>query len=586
MIKILIEYIINVDDIEIEMIELLIEHANENNFISKLNEKKYGDYLLRNAIKKNNIEMVNLLIKFANEDKIELNSNKKNKFGDTPLIVACKKRNKELLKCLLKYKKIDINEKMKYGINALMIACYFKEKDIVDLIIERNDVDLKIDDNKNNSPLHIACYLNNIEIVRSLVDVIKKNKKNLSNVMNRYSDTPLCIAEKYKNEEMINCLYSNEDRDELETDDTDSDSSLCMINENYCSNSEIISNKNKERSICLIKVEKDYGTGSFIKIPIPSSKNPMRGIITNNHVINENKLKSGESFEIYKSSEYNKPIQIKINDKNFVFTSELIDVTFIELSDETINEFNPFFLNINNMDVRKDESIEILQFPKKELSTAHGNIEKIHSFNLYHNISTYFGSSGSPLLNRNYEVVGVHKSSIKDKNVNVAVKYSEIEFAIRTLYDNKDVYGIKKARESAKLLSEHEMDILNEYGLKLKLSSDDINELKEDINQLNISENEKIIKLNELKIVQKSLFYCTFSKNLLFYRTNYVWYVTYLSKEDHNFISKFNLDNIKCLNWYPLISNSKELDNSIDSKIKGREFILITWLKLTELMYL
>jgi len=170
--------------------------------------------------------------------------------------------------------------------------------------------------------------------------------------------------------------------------------------------------------------------------------------------------------------------------------------------------------------------------------------------------------------------------------MNVAVKCSEIEFAIRTLYDNKDVYGIGKARESAKLLSEPEMDILNEYGLKLKLSSDDIKELKEEIDQLNISENEKTMQLNELEIVQKSLFYCTFSEKLLLYRTNYVWYITYLSKEENNFISKFNLDNLKLLDWYPLISNSKELDSSIESEIEGREFILITWLKLTELMYL
>ncbi|KAL6632930.1 ankyrin, partial [Neocallimastix sp. 'constans'] len=586
MIKVLIEYIINVDDIEMEMIKLLIKQANENNLISKLNKEKYGNYLLLNAIKNNNIEMVNLLIKFANEDKIELNLNNKNKFGDTPLINACKKRNKELLKCLLKYKKIDINEKMKYDINALMIACYFKEKDIVDWIIERNDVDLKIHDNKNNFPLHIACYLNNIEIVRSLVDVIKKNKKNLSNIMNCYSDTPLDIAKKYNNEEMIKCLYSNEDRDELEAENTDSDNSPCMINEMYCSESERILNKDKERSICLIKVKEGYGTGSFIEIPIPSREDPMRGLMTNNHVINENCLKLGESFEIYKSSEDNNPIQIKINDKNFVFTSELIDVSFIELSDESIEKINPFFLMPSNTNARENESIEILQYSEKELYTAHGNIKEIHSFNFYHKISTYFGSSGSPLLNGKYEVVGVHKSGIKNKNVNVAVKYSEIEFAIRTLYDNKDVYGIGKARESAKLLSEHEMDILNEYGLKLKLSSDDINELKEEINQSIKSKYEKKIKLNELEIVQKSLFYCTFSENLLFYRTNYVWYVTYLSKKEKNFISKFSLDNIKCLNWYPLISNSKKLDNSIDSKIKGREFILITWLKLTELMYL
>jgi len=62
--------------------------------------------------------------------------------------------------------------------------------------------------------------------------------------------------------------------------------------------------------------------------------------------------------------------------------------------------------------------------------------------------------------------------------VNVTVRYSEIEFAIRTLYDNKDVYGLGKARKSAQWLSETKMKILKDYGLQLKLSPDDIDELK------------------------------------------------------------------------------------------------------------
>ena len=354
----------------------------------------------------------------------------------------------------------------------------------------------------------------------------------------------------------------------------------------YIPKDEMISYKDFNRSICLIKVEEGYGTGSFITIPIPSSKNPMKGLLTNNHVISENKLKTGESFEIYVASEDNKPIQIKINEKNFVFTSELIDVTFIELSDEIIKEINPYFLKPSNRDNGIDEPIQIFQFPNNTFSISFGKIKELHGFNYYHDVSTDKGSSGSPLLNEKYEVVGVHKSSIKEKNMNVAVKYSEIEFAIRTLYDNKEGYGLGKARESAKLLSEPEMDILNEYGLHLKLSSDDINELKEDINQKDINKYEKAIKLDEIEIIQKSLFYCTFSEKLLFYRTNYAWYVTCVSEEESKLIAKFNLDNLKCLNWYPLLSNSKALDNSIDSKINGREFILMTWLKLTELKYL
>jgi len=61
------------------MIKLLIVHANESNFILKLNKEKYGNYLLLNAIKNNNNEMINLLIEFANEGKIKIEFKKKKK---------------------------------------------------------------------------------------------------------------------------------------------------------------------------------------------------------------------------------------------------------------------------------------------------------------------------------------------------------------------------------------------------------------------------------------------------------------------------------------------------------------------------
>jgi len=120
----------------------------------------------------------------------------------------------------------------------------------------------------------------------------------------------------------------------------------------------------------------------LLKIPIPSNENPMRDIMTNNHVLNKNCLKSGESFKLYKyKSNDIEPIKIQINDKNFVFTSELIDVTFIELNNEIIEEINPYFLKPSNRDI--NESIHIFQFPKSKFTTSTGKIKEIHGFNYF-----------------------------------------------------------------------------------------------------------------------------------------------------------------------------------------------------------
>jgi len=84
--------------------------------------------------------------------------------------------------------------------------------------------------------------------------------------MNCYSDTPLDIAEKYNNEEMINCLYDNENRIKLETENTDSNSSPpCITNEMYCSGSKKMEIENLENSIYLIKISKFNGTVFIIE---------------------------------------------------------------------------------------------------------------------------------------------------------------------------------------------------------------------------------------------------------------------------------------------------------------------------------
>jgi hypothetical protein len=72
--------------------------------------------------------------------------------------------------------------------------------------------------------------------------------------------------------------------------------------------------------------------------------------------------------------------------------------------------------------------------------------------------------------------------------------------------------------------------------------------LRKDIENIE-NENERKKKLEDLKILKKSLFYCNFSDKLLFYRTNYAWYITLLSKGRLNYIpdQQYTMENIKKL---------------------------------------
>ncbi|KAG4098415.1 ankyrin [Neocallimastix lanati (nom. inval.)] len=527
----------------IEMLRLLIDYSIKNNITLQINKiDKFGDYPLLEAIysdnieimvrekkkvlegiklgskksindtsltfecKKNNIERVELLI---NNGK---NINKKNKDGDTPLIIACKNNNMELVKCLLNHKEIDINLKSDYDINSIMVASYFNNKDIVDYLIE-NNANIEMQDRKNNLPLHIACYLNSdIEIIKSLGN----NNNNLSTIKNLYGYTPLEITKELKNKAATDLLTGKE----IESDDSDSDNEenfSKLTDENIISYEKKPISFNKffdkiNQSICKIKTDKDVGTGFFIEIPVPSKEKSMYGIMTDNHVLNESVFKTNKTFKIYMANNEEQVIEIPINKKDFIFTSELIDITFMELDINIIENIEPVFLHPSDKDAIIHESIIIYQYAR---------------------------SSGSALLNKNYEVVGIHKSKIteeyEDGNIvfkNIAIKYSEVEFAIRMSFNNINKYGMERAKKSVKLLLENEMETLNRYGLQLKLTSNDIIRLEKSINE----------------------------------KTN-----------------------IKKLDWSPLIPNSIELNEKINSKIEkgnGREYTLITWLKLTELIYL
>jgi len=343
--------------------------------------------------------------------------------------------------------------------------------------------------------------------------------------------------------------------------------------------------KEINRSICLINVDNSYCTGFFIEIPIPSKRNPLLGLMTFNCVLNEKRLKSDKSFTIVMACKEDEKIEIKMKNQGFVFISDLIEITFIELSHEIIEKHKPSFLRPSKKNASNNESILIFQYPNLEYSFAHGTIQSSHGFNYYHDVMTSNGSSGSPLLNENLEVVGVHKSRStylsrlgnekENMDVKIAVKISEIIYAIKVLYNNRNLEGLKRAKKSPKKLSEIQLKELSDHGIELKLKSKEIETLN----------NESGYNNKQLKMLGQTLFYCTFSqKELLFYRTNYAWYVTILPEK--NIIQNYNLNYFKRLNWTPLISNSEKLDQNIISQINGREYALITWLKLTELMYL
>ena len=238
--------------------------------------------------------------------------------------------------------------------------------------------------------------------------------------------------------------------------------------------SRIVRDSDLKRSVCNVKTY-NPGTGFFIEF-----QKPIKGLMTNNHVLNEKFIKNEESFEIYiENNNQKEKYKIKIKNDKFIFTSKLIDVTFIQLSDDEIEQINPFFLEPGHSECYKNQPIFIYQYPKnnsneQQLEKALGEIIDIDGFNCYHSVSTEHGSSGSPLLNKESKVIGIHKGSVKscseiykklaekhrinspseiydelvdkhrhffpeNKSINYATSINVIEYAIYLFNNNKNI---------------------------------------------------------------------------------------------------------------------------------------------------
>ena len=184
-----------------------------------------------------------------------------------------------------------------------------------------------------------------------------------------------------------------------------------------------------ERDICKINIGMNQGTGFFTKIPFPNQNKMLPVLITNNHVINNDILnKDNMNIELdIKKEEKTKEIILKNRMK---YTNEEYDITIIEIKEEdNINNYlelddiiiNDILNNENYNKEYKNKTIYIIQYPENNLSVSYGILDKIYEdkkYNFNHKCSTKFGSSGSPILNINNKIIGIHKEGNNMNNYN------------------------------------------------------------------------------------------------------------------------------------------------------------------------
>ena len=173
------------------------------------------------------------------------------------------------------------------------------------------------------------------------------------------------------------------------------------------------------KSVCKIISDEGFGTGFFFDF------NMFKYLITNYHVVNE-KMKNIK-IEIWNKHCTN----FNLNGRNIIYLPKPKDITVINLRNNEIDniEYLSYDLNyLKGYNYYKNKEVFSLGYPKGDkLASGSGLIKEIiYEYDFYHNIPTFLGSSGSPIILLNtLLVIGIHKEADIEENLNVGVFIGE-----------------------------------------------------------------------------------------------------------------------------------------------------------------
>ena len=177
--------------------------------------------------------------------------------------------------------------------------------------------------------------------------------------------------------------------------------------------------------------EEKISTGFFMKIDLNKKQHDF--LLTCNHSIDQEDINSKLKINIfYGKSNNEKQLNIELDkNKRFIKTYEELDVTIIEiLSEDNIESKRFLYPDLNYKNEQKynqylNNEVYLAGFPSVQVNKGQrhissGLIKKIEeSENSFeHSCNTKNGSSGSPIINYNKLVIGIHSGEIKGKQIN------------------------------------------------------------------------------------------------------------------------------------------------------------------------
>ncbi|WP_338634979.1 ankyrin repeat domain-containing protein [Spirobacillus cienkowskii] len=188
--------------------KLLFVAAKNNNtrLISYLIKNKANVNCVINLGRRGHLTQPNFLRKSDKKDITPVTmANQMLDYTSTPLIIAAENNCKEAFELLIK-NGADINKKNYDGTTPLYKAVQNGHIEIVTLLLNQTGIQLSEVDHKGNTALHAAVRKGYLDIAEMFM---KSKKVNPSSMKNKKDQTPLDLAKKYEDYEMIELLSTS-----------------------------------------------------------------------------------------------------------------------------------------------------------------------------------------------------------------------------------------------------------------------------------------------------------------------------------------------------------------------------------------
>ena len=259
-----------------------------------------------------------------------------------------------------------------------------------------------------------------------------------------------------------------------------------------------------ENCVCRIFEKNIFsGTGFFCKIPFPDTLNLLPVLITNNNVLNEERISLGKKISFTLNNE-KKLISILIDKDRICYTNREYDITIIEIKlndDLNINSFlevDERTLFAEHSEEYFNKSIYLIYYRNEgKEENSFGIIKNIENYRIIHLCSTESGSAGGPILNlTNFKVIGVNCGAHSHKNFNVGVF---IKNAINDFNKICQKYKKNILNTFNNSLNNNKINIINDNNNNVINDNKESEEIKK-LKKQNQEANEEIKKLkNELE---------------------------------------------------------------------------------------